>query len=111
MALLWVQTLSVDLPSDQIFDQRILYGSHLHIVFGGDADLPFLLVKNDLGFRLAKIVARQNSFLGDIHRVVDLLEVDTADYIKGRHALVLPGPVAEKVLNTVSTTCWFFPKL
>src|SRR5215475_11776915 len=92
MAFFGVQKLSVDLPSDQIFDQRILYGSHLHIIFGGDADLLFLLVKCDLGFRLAKIVARQNCFFGDINRVVDLLEIDTADDIKGRHDSFLPRP-------------------
>src|SRR5215471_9490816 len=92
MALLWVQTLSVDLPSDQIFDQRILYGSYLHVIFGGDADLLFLLVKCDLSFRLAKIVARQNCLFGDINRVVDLLEIDVADDIKRRHDSFLPRP-------------------
>src|SRR4029450_12764242 len=89
MALFGVQTLSVDFPSDQVFDERILYGSHLHLVFGGNADLLFLLVEGDLRFRLAKIVARQNCFLGDINRVVDLLEIDPADYIKGRHGSIL----------------------
>src|SRR4030095_769055 len=84
--------------SDQVFDERILYGSHLHIVFGGNADLLFLLVEGDLRFRLAKIVARQNCFLGDINRVVDLLEIDPADYINGRHdsgLLARPRPRAK----------------
>ena len=45
MALLGVQTLSVYFPSDQVFDERILYGSHLHIIFGGYTDLLFLLVE------------------------------------------------------------------
>src|SRR5215510_11692488 len=101
MAFFGVQKLSVDLPSDQIFDQRILYGSHLHIIFGGDADLLFLLVKCDLGFRLAKIVARQNCFFGDINRVVDLLEIDTADDIKGRHDSFLPDPAPQAASNIV----------
>src|SRR5262245_40045271 len=98
MALLGVQTLSVDLPSDQIFDQRILYGSHLHIVFGGDADLLFLFVKGDLSFRLAKIVARQNCFLVYINRVVDLLEIAATDDIKGRHDSFSPDSAAQAVL-------------
>src|SRR5882724_3692315 len=101
MALLGVQTLSVDFPSDQVFDERILYGSHLHIIFGGDADLLFLLVESDLRFRLAKIIARQDCFLGDINRVVDLLEIDPADYIEGRHDSVLPSRSLKKTNRNV----------
>src|SRR6266436_9496831 len=88
MALFGVQKFSVDFPSHQVLDERILYGSHLHIVLGGNANLLLLLVEDDLRFRLPKIVTRQNRFLGNINRVVDLLKIDLTDYIKGRHGSV-----------------------
>src|SRR6516164_5251727 len=88
MALFSVQKFSVDFPSHQVLDERILYGSHLHIVLGSNANLLFLLVEDDLRFRLPKIVTRQNRFLGNINRVIDLLKIDLADYIKRRHGSV-----------------------
>src|SRR5262249_30913356 len=92
MALFGVQTLSVDLPSDQIFDQRILYGSHLHIIFGGNADFLFLLVKCDLSLLLKKIVPRKNFFFGNFTLVVALLETAAAANIKGPHVSFPPLP-------------------
>jgi hypothetical protein len=83
-----IEKLSIDLSPGQVFNQRVLHRSHLHIVLGSNANFLFFLVEGDLGFRLAKIVTRQDCFFGYIDRVVDLLEIDPADDVKGRHGAV-----------------------
>jgi hypothetical protein len=61
----------------------------------------FSFVEGDLRFRLAKIVA-PGLLSGDVNRIIDLLEIDSTDYIKGRHG---------SISGITNFNCWVIPQL
>ena len=67
-------------------DQYIVQCLHFHFVGTQQRKSLFFTVEFDLGFAIAKIVARRNFLPGIVNGIVDFLQINFIDDIKRGHS-------------------------
>ncbi len=84
-----IESLGLDLAAHDLGYEHVLDGAKLHVVLGEDVDLTLFAVEFDARLGAPEIESGADLLLHLIDRVVHLLHVDPADYVKRWHRFLL----------------------